>query len=93
MRRLLSVKRLITGAGINVKPESVAVPPGVVTLTLPDAPEATTAVILVEEFTTNDVAATPPNLTAVAPVSLLGYSYAPVAPLVGVKEPDSSCAD
>jgi len=36
------VKEFITGAGRKVNPGRVAVPPGVVTLTLPDAPAATT---------------------------------------------------
>jgi hypothetical protein len=61
----------IVGAATNVKPAKVAVPPGVVTETLPDVPAATTAVMLVELTTVNDVAAVPPKLTAVAPVKLV----------------------
>ncbi len=45
-----------------------AEPFNVVTTTLPDAPDARMALILVEELTANDRAATPPNVTAVAPV-------------------------
>lgn len=57
------------GAAKKVKPASVPVPFGDVTVTAPEAlPEATTAVMRVAEFTTNDVAGTPPKLTAVAPV-------------------------
>lgn len=57
-----------TGGSINVKPVPVAVPPGVVTDTLPDAPKPTTAVILVGEITLNELAAVPPKLTAEVPV-------------------------
>ena len=46
------VNELIVGAGIKVKvPLLVAVPPGVVTETVPVLPLATTAVIDVLEFT------------------------------------------
>ena len=48
---------------LNVKPAIDAVPPGVVTLILPDAPIPTTAVILVAELTVNEEAATPPKFT------------------------------
>ena len=40
---------------------------GVVTLTKPVEPEPTTAVIVVELTTINELAATPPKETAVAP--------------------------
>ena len=45
------------------------VPAGVVTVTstVPDAPAGLTAVISVSDTCVNDVAALPPNLTAVAP--------------------------
>ena len=56
---------------VKVNPARVAVPPGVVTLTFPDAPVPTTAVMLVAELTVNDVAAVPPKLTAVAPVKFV----------------------
>lgn len=58
------------------------------TLTLPDAPDLTTAVMLVAELTVNDVAATPPKLTAVAPVKLVPVIVIEVLmpPLMGLKE-------
>jgi len=64
-------------------------PPAVVTPTLPDAPPGeTTAVILVSETTVNDDAATPPKLTAVAPVKPLPVMVmvAPLPLAVGVNE-------
>jgi hypothetical protein len=63
---LVGVKLDMVGAGTNVNPAKVAVPAGVVTLTIPEAPVANVAVICVELFTTKEVAATPPKLTAVA---------------------------
>ena len=82
------MKELITGAGINVNPESVAVPPGVVTLTLPLVPLATTAVMDVALTTLNEAAAVPPKLTAVAPVKLVPVivTVVPLPADVGVKE-------
>ena len=79
----------VTSAGIKVNPANVAVPPGAVTDTLPDVPDATTAVILVAETTLNVVAAVPPKLTAVAPVKLVPAIVieVPMEPEVGVKEP------
>jgi len=66
---LVGVKLVTVGGGTKVKPPSVEVPPGVVTETLPlAAPAATTAVICVAEITVKLLAATPPKLTAVAPV-------------------------
>jgi hypothetical protein len=56
---------------MNVNPASVPIPPGVVTATLPEAPIPTVAVILVAELTVKELAATPPNVTAVAPVKLV----------------------
>ena len=47
----VGLKEEIVGVGRNVNPVSVAVPPGVVTDTFPDAPDATTAVMLVGETT------------------------------------------
>ena len=82
------VKEVITGGTKYVKPGSVAVPLGVVTDTSPVAPAPTTAVMEVDERTTNEVAGTPPKLTAVAPVKLapLIVTVVPVRALVGVKE-------
>ena len=45
LKAVVGVKELMTGAGVKVKvnPALLPVPPAVVTLTLPLAPEATTA--------------------------------------------------
>ena len=71
-----------------MNPDLVAVPPGVVTATLPEAPAPTVAVILVALTTVNALAATPPNVTAVAPVKLVPVmvTLVPVFCDVGVKE-------
>jgi hypothetical protein len=66
----------------------VPVPPGVVTEIGPVvAPLGTVAVICVAELTVYDVAATPLNLTAVAPVKFVPVmtTDVPTGPLVGVK--------
>jgi hypothetical protein len=77
-------------AGITVKlPLLVAVPAGVVTLTVPlVAPAGTVAVTELADCTVNELAATPWNLTAVAPVNWLPtiVTDVPTGPLVGVKE-------
>jgi hypothetical protein len=75
-------------AALNVKPASNAVPPGVVTITLPEVPAATTAVIIVEETTVNEVAGVPPKVTAVAPVKFVPVmvTVAPEAADVGLKD-------
>ena len=85
---LVGVKEVMTGAGMNVKPARTTVPPGVVTLTFPLVPAATTAVMLVAETTLKEVAAVPPKLTAVVPVKLVpvNVTVLPVAALVGVNE-------
>ena len=69
-------------------PAFVALPVGVVTLTLPEVPAATTAVIDVASTTVNDAAAVPPKLTAVALVKLVPVmvTVAPLAAVVGVKD-------
>lgn len=74
--------------GVKVKPVLVAVPPPVVTDTLPEVPLASTAVILVELLTTKEVAAVPPNFTALAPVKLVPVmvTLVPAMPDVGVNE-------
>lgn len=59
-------KLVITGGGIKVKPVLVVTPPGVVIVTLPEAPAPTTAVMLPGPFTTNEEAGTDPKLTALA---------------------------
>ncbi len=79
----------IVGAGMMVKlPAEVAVPPGVVTDTVPlVVPAATTAVICVAESTENDAAAVPWNETADAFVKAVPVivTLVPASPLVGVK--------
>ncbi len=72
---------------LNVKPVAVAVPPGVVIVMLPVAPAPITAVIVVAFTTIKEDAATPPKLTAVAPVKFVPVIVivAPVVPLFGVK--------
>ena len=85
---LAGVKYEIVGPATNVNPDKVAVPPGVVTLTLPLVPAATTAVICVALFTANEVAAVPPKLTAVALLKAVPVitTENPLPVLVGVKE-------
>jgi hypothetical protein len=80
---------LVGFAGIHVNPARLAVPPGVVTLTLPVDPEPTTAVIWVAEFTIKEEAAVPPKLTAVAPVKFVPVSVTvdPLPAVVGVNDP------
>lgn len=83
---LAGVKETMVGKGINVNPPNVAVPPGVVTATLPEVPLATTAEILLADTTVKDAADVPPNVTAVAPVKLLPLMITalPLPALVGV---------
>ena len=71
-----------------MNPANDVVPPGVTTTTLPDAPPATTAVMVVAETTVNEVAAVPPKLTAEVPVKFVPVivTVAPVAALAGVNE-------
>ena len=85
---LVGVKDVIIGTGINVNPDRVAVPLGVVTLTFPDAPEPVTAVIVVALTTLNEAAATPPKLTAVAPVKFVPVivTITPAPAEIGVKD-------
>ena len=63
-------------------------PTAFVTDTSPDAPEATTAVIVVAFTTVNEVAATTPKLTDVAPVKFTPVivTVAPLAAELGEKE-------
>ena len=83
------LKEVMTGAGIKVKPEALlAVPPGVVTETEPEAPVPTTAVMVVAFTTEKEEADVPPKLTAVASVKLLPVMVmvAPDAAEAGLKE-------
>ena len=85
----VGVKPVIVGAAIKVKLSVlVAVPPGVVTETVPVVPLPTLAVTWVAETTVTSVAAVPPMLTAVAPVRLvpLMVTEVPVTPDAGVNE-------
>ena len=87
----VGVKEERVGAGVavtKVKPALVPVPFPVVTLTLPVAPAPTTAVIEVALTTVNELAATPPKLTAVAPVKFVPVkvTVCPVLADVGLKE-------
>ena len=68
-------------------PVLVAVPPGVVTETLPVAPAPTTALMVVLLTTTNEAAAMVPNFTAVAPVKFVPVmvTVEEVPAVVGVK--------
>jgi hypothetical protein len=75
---------------VTVKVEALApVPPGVVTAIGPVcAPVGTVAWSSVAESTWKVVAATPPNVTAVAPVKALPVTstFVPTGPLVGVND-------
>jgi hypothetical protein len=86
----VGLKDVMVGADaeLKVKPASKAVPPGVVTVTLPEAPTPTIAVMLVEETTAYEAAGVPPKLTAEAPVKFvpLIVTVAPEAADVGVKD-------
>jgi hypothetical protein len=76
----------IVGAATYVNPFArVAVPPSVVTETVfaPALPVGVTAVMLVALVTENDVAATPPIATALAPVRLPPVIVIVVPPVVG----------
>ena len=66
----------------------MAVPPAVVTLTFPEAPDPTTAVIVVADTTLKAAARVPPKLTVVAPVKLLPVivTTESVDPVAGVNE-------
>jgi hypothetical protein len=87
---LVGSKEVIVGAvaELYMNPVNVAVPPAVVTVTLPEVPAATTAVMVVALTTVKDEAAVPPKATAVAPVKFvpLIVTVAPVAAAVGVKD-------
>jgi hypothetical protein len=85
---LAGVNEVTVGAGTNVKPVFVPVPPCAVTNTLPEVPEATTAVIVPEDITVNEVADVPPKRTIVAPVKLLPLmvTVVPAPAAVGVNE-------
>ncbi len=89
---LVGEKELIVGVAEVVTVKSVAlvaVPPGVVTMILPEvAPEGTLVVILVPAEFTLKFAETPLNFTDVAPVKFdpLMVTDVPTGPLLGEKE-------
>lgn len=85
---LVGVNDVIVGAATYVNPANVAVPPGVATLTSPEAPAATTATIVVGETIVNDDAGIPPKLTLVAPIKPLPVIVTdnPLPEVVGVNE-------
>lgn len=73
---------------LNVKPGKLAEPPSVVTITPPEAPFPTTAVIVVLLTTVKEVAAIPPKLTVFAPVKFVPVivTVVPAMALVGLNE-------
>lgn len=87
METVAGLTEMVTGWIVKLE-ELVAVPPGVVTLSLPEVEAGgTTAVIEVALTTEKLLAAVPLNLTAVAPVKLVPVivTVAPTPPLVGEK--------
>ena len=88
---LVGEKEVMVGAvagGIKVNPLRLSKETGVVTLTAPDAPTPTTAVMVLSSTTVKLAAGEPPKLTAVAPVKLFPemVTVLPVVSLVGAKE-------
>ena len=84
----VGAKLVIVGAGINIKPFKLAVPPGVVKLSAPVDPLPTLATMTVDETTVNEVTGVPPRVIADVPSKLLPVMVinAPVAAAVGVKD-------
>jgi hypothetical protein len=71
-----------------VNPARVPVANELVILTLPDAPAANTAVILVGELIVKEAAVTPPKLTVFTPVKLVPVNVivSPTPPYLGKKD-------
>ena len=84
----MGLNDVIVGGGKYVNPANVPVPDAVVTETVPEAPEATVALMLVALTTVKVLAAVPPKLTAVAPVKFVPVrlTTCPVLPDVGVND-------
>src|SRR5438094_7909420 len=85
---LVGVKLVMVGGFTTVNaPVLVAVPPGVVTLSVPVVAPAGTAAWMVVGAASVKLALTPLNATAVAPVKFvpLMVTLVPTSPLVGVK--------
>jgi hypothetical protein len=82
------VKDDMVGGGKYVNPDLALVPKAFVTTTSPDAPFATTAVMVLEFTTVKEDAVIPPKLTVVVPVKLIPeiVTVDPVAADVGVNE-------
>ena len=78
----------ITGDEVNKNPFIKPVPPGVTTLTAPEAPPATVAVIVVGDITEKELAGAPPKLTADAPEKLVPVivTVPPVPVVTGVND-------
>jgi hypothetical protein len=81
-------KDIIVGASIKVNPVNDAVPPRVVRLTAPVAPDPTLATIEVDETTVNDVTGVPPNVIKEVPVKFVPVMLmtAPAAAVLGAKD-------
>ena len=79
---------IIGGGVVYVNPPRVSEPAGVLTTTFPEAPEATTALMDVEETTVKEAAGVPPKLTAVAPVRFVPVitTVEPAVVVVGLNE-------
>src|SRR5260221_12804310 len=77
---------IVWGSMLKAKPFLVAKLVGVVTLTTPEAPALTTALMDVGDTTIKELAAMPPKLTPVTPVKLVPVilTALPVDALVGV---------
>ena len=71
---------------VNINPDNAAVPPSAVSPNAPVVPLPTTAVMVVEERTWNDVTAVPPRVMDVVPMRLVPVIVIvfPVDALVGV---------
>jgi hypothetical protein len=84
---LVGVKVVIVGKGMKVNVPDVAVPPGVVTTTLPVEPLAATTAVICVGVTTKPVAGTPPKVTVAGARKFvpLIVMVAPTGALVGVK--------
>lgn len=85
---LVGLKEVMVGGGTKIKPALLAVPPGVVTETPPDAPEATMAVMVVEETLMIEAEGTPPKVAPLAPERFVPVmvTVAPIPALVGSNE-------
>jgi hypothetical protein len=81
-------KEVIVGEGAHVNPIDDAFQAGCVIVTVPVAPVLTTALISVGEITVNEVAFTPPIVTAVVPVKLDPeiFNIVPCVPVNGENE-------